>query len=112
MRTPVNPEGERGELVFNDTVPALLNMVRPHMVLNIGVAGDRQSAVKLLQAHKLVDQVTDGDKYLTVTLADGHRDYSDLATLLVGGGHRLTLFREEELNLETAFMALTKGITS
>ena len=25
---------------------------------------------------------------------------------------RLTLLREEELNLETAFMALTKGITS
>ena len=49
---------------------------------------------------------------VTVTLADGHRDYSDLASLLVKNGHRLTLFREEELNLETAFMALTKGITS
>ena len=47
-----------------------------------------------------------------MTLADGERDYSDLATLLVTAGHRLTLLREEELNLETAFMALTKGITS
>jgi ABC-2 type transport system ATP-binding protein len=53
-----------------------------------------------------------GDKYLTVTLANGQTDYSELATLLVTAGHKLTLLREEELNLETAFMALTKGITA
>ncbi len=103
---------ERGELVFNDTVAELLKKVRPHTVLNIGVAGDRNSAALLLQDHNLVDRVDHSEKYLRVTLADGHRDYSDLATLIINAGHRLTLFREEELNLETAFMALTKGITS
>jgi ABC-2 type transport system ATP-binding protein len=103
---------ERGELVFNDTVDELLKKVRPHTVLNINVAGDRVSAAKLLRVHKLVERVDDNEKYLRVTLADGERDYSDLATQLVGAGHRLTLLREEELNLETAFMALTKGITS
>jgi ABC-2 type transport system ATP-binding protein len=103
---------ERGELVFNDTVSELLKKVRPHTVLNISVAGDRDSAARLLEDHDIVDHVNDGEKYLRVTLTDGHRDYSDLATLLVNAGHRLTLFREEELNLETAFMALTKGITS
>ncbi len=103
---------ERGELVFNDTVAELLKKVRPHTVLNINVAGDRSSAAKLLQGHKLVEHVDDSEKYLRVTLADGQRDYSDLATQLVNAGHRLTLLREEELNLETAFMALTKGITS
>jgi ABC-2 type transport system ATP-binding protein len=103
---------ERGELVFNDTVDALLKKVRPHTVLNINVAGDRNSAAKLLQTHRLVDHVDDNEKYLRVTLSDGERDYSELATQLVNAGHRLTLLREEELNLETAFMALTKGITS
>ena len=103
---------ERGELVFNDTVDELLKKVRPHTVLNIGVAGDRASAAKLLRGHKLVERVDDNEKYLRVTLADSEREYSDLATQLVGAGHRLTLLREEELNLETAFMALTKGITS
>jgi len=38
--------------------------------------------------------------------------YSQLATLLVEAGFKLSLFKEDELNLETAFMALTKGITS
>jgi ABC-2 type transport system ATP-binding protein len=103
---------ERGELLFNDTVDELLKKVRPHTVLNINVAGYRSSAANLLRVHKLVDHVDDNEKYLRVTLADGHKEYSDLATHLVTAGHQLTLLREEELNLETAFMALTKGITS
>ena len=45
-------------------------------------------------------------------LAEGVEDYSDLPTLLVQAGHKLTLFKEDEINLETAFMALTKGITA
>jgi ABC-2 type transport system ATP-binding protein len=103
---------ERGELLFNDTVDELLRRVRPNTVLNIGVVGDSASAAMLLERHKLVEGVQMGEKYLKVTLNNGHTEYSDLATLLVGAGHRLTLLREEELNLETAFMALTKGITS
>jgi ABC-2 type transport system ATP-binding protein len=103
---------ERGELVFNDTVEELLKRVRPHTVLNVGVAGDRDAAARLLVNHRIVDNVDIGEKYLTVTLANGHEDYSELAGLLVGAGHKLTLLREQELNLETAFMTLTKGITS
>ena len=103
---------ERGELVFNDTVAELLKRVRPHTVLNIAVGGDGSSAAQLLEAQRIVERVDVGEKHLTVTLADGETEYSELASLLVGAGHRLTLFREEELNLETAFMALTKGITS
>ena len=47
-----------------------------------------------------------------VTLKSDAADYSQLATLLVERGYKLSLFKEEEMNLETAFMALTKGITS
>jgi ABC-2 type transport system ATP-binding protein len=103
---------ERGELIVNATVADVMKQVRRQTVLNIGVAGDRDAAARLLEGHNLVDRVEATDKYLTVTLANGQQDYSDLATLLVSAGHKLTLLREEELNLETAFMALTKGITS
>jgi ABC-2 type transport system ATP-binding protein len=37
-------------------------------------------------------------------------DYSALPTELVNAGFRITLFREEEVNLETAFLQLTKGL--
>jgi ABC-2 type transport system ATP-binding protein len=30
--------------------------------------------------------------------------------VLITAGHKLRLFREEEVNLESAFMALTKGL--
>jgi ABC-2 type transport system ATP-binding protein len=103
---------ERGELLFNDTVAELLQRVRPHKVLNIGVAGDGQAASRVLRSNSIVTRVDVGESHLTVTLVNGQTDYSELATMLVNAGHRIVLFREEELNLETAFMALTKGITS
>src|SRR5215216_5200485 len=69
---------ERGELVFNDTVDELLKRVRPHTVLNIAVGGDRGNAARLLEGHRIVERVDVGDKHLTVTLANGETDYSDL----------------------------------
>ena len=83
------------------------------MLLWIGVSGDSDRAFGLLesQATRGKDRAA-GDNLFYVTLKDGVADYSDLPTLLVSNGLKLTLFREEELNLETAFMALTKGITS
>jgi ABC-2 type transport system ATP-binding protein len=103
---------ERGEMLINADVADVMRQVRRHTILNIGVVGDPAAAAKLLEQHDLVDRVEVGQKQLTVTLVNGHHDYSDLASLLIGAGHKLTLFKEDELNLETAFMALTKGITS
>jgi ABC-2 type transport system ATP-binding protein len=103
---------ERGELIVNADVADVMRRVRRQTVLCIDVAGDRAAAAKLLEGHKLVDRVETGKKHLTVTLVDGQQDYSDLASVLVAAGHKLTLLKEDELNLETAFMALTKGITS
>ena len=40
---------------------------------------------------------------------DGH-NHTDLPNVLVNNGFRLTKFAEEAVNLETAFMRLTKGM--
>ena len=47
-----------------------------------------------------------------VTLHEGIEDYSEVSTYLVQQGHRIIEFREDELNLESAFMALTKGMSA
>ena len=60
----------------------------------------------------LVESVEVRDGTIYTTLAEGVEDYSHLPTLLIEAGHKLTMFKEEEINLETAFMALTKGITA
>ena len=47
-----------------------------------------------------------------VKLNEGVNQYGFLASRLIDQGFELTLFKEDEINLETAFMHLTKGITS
>ena len=47
---------------------------------------------------------------MEVSLQEGVDDYSFVPQRLVGAGYRLTLLKEEEVNLETAFMRLTKGM--
>ena len=103
---------ERGELLFNGTVAELLKLIRQRVLLNVGVVGDQEPAARLLEQSALVDSVELKDGLVAVTLAENVTDYSDLPTILIDAGFKLTLFREDELNLETAFMALTKGITA
>jgi ABC-2 type transport system ATP-binding protein len=103
---------EKGELIANADVAELMKQVRRQTMLNIAVVGDQANAAKLLEQHPSVEKVEPKPDYLAVTLRPDATDYSELATILVQNGHRLKLFREDELNLETAFMALTKGITA
>lgn len=103
---------ERGELLVSEEVAEVMRRVREQPVLEVRVAGGSETAARLLEDHDLVDRVEIRDGSVFVTLCKGVDDYSDLPTLLVEAGCRLTRFKEDEINLETAFMALTKGITA
>jgi ABC-2 type transport system ATP-binding protein len=103
---------ERGELLVCAEVADVMGRVREQPVLEIGVVGDRDAAARLLERHDLVDKVEVCDDRLMVTLTKGVEDYSDLSTLLIQAGFKLTTFKLDEINLETAFMALTKGTTA
>jgi ABC-2 type transport system ATP-binding protein len=103
---------ERGELIVNADVEQVMKQVRRQTILNVGVTENRDGAAKLLSDQASVEKVEPRGNTLVVTLIPNAGDYSPLATLLVESGYKLSLFKEEELNLETAFMALTKGITS
>ena len=83
---------------------------RQQTILNIAVLENQDKAIKLLDDHPSVEKVERRGDMLIVTLIAGTTDYSELAALLVAGGLRLSLFKEDELNLETAFMRLTKGM--
>jgi len=103
---------ERGELLVSAEVAEVMRRVRQQPVLEIGVHGDPDAAAKLLEGHDLVDKVEIRDGQLFTTLNKGVEDYSELPTLLIQAGYKLTTFKEDEINLETAFMALTQGITA
>jgi ABC-2 type transport system ATP-binding protein len=103
---------ERGELLVSANVADVMKQVRRRTLLNIAVADNLEAAAKLLKQNSLVDNIDARDGKIFVTLKENVEDYSELATLLVQAGFKLKLFKEEEINLETAFMALTKGITA
>jgi ABC-2 type transport system ATP-binding protein len=103
---------ERGVLQFNGAVSDLMKQIRQRVILNVVVVGDLEPAARLLEQSSLVDKVEIADGHVSVTLGENVTDYSDLPTVLIDAGFKLKLFREDELNLETAFMALTKGITA
>lgn len=101
---------EKGILFANGPVSEVMHQVRQAIILNVRVQSETDRAAKLLEQHDHVASLKVDDGTLIVTLKPGILDYSDIPTQLIGAGFKLTLFREEELNLETAFMELTKGL--
>ena len=109
---------DRGVMTVNATVADVMKQVRERIVLHVQVVGDTEAAARLLEKSDLVESVNvanalpggGGPVQIVVTLKKGVEDYSELSSLLVSAGHKLKLFREEEVNLESAFMALTKGL--
>lgn len=101
---------DRGKMIFSGTVSDLMKEIRTQTVLQIEVATDVDAAAKVLTDHPLVDRLEVSKGQIMATLQLGATDYSELPSLLIGAGHKLKLFREEEVNLESAFMLLTKGV--
>jgi ABC-2 type transport system ATP-binding protein len=100
---------DRGVMSHNAKVAEVMKQVRERTILHVGVAGDREPAAKILEQHDSVESVELNGEHIVVMLQQGVDDYSSLPAVLVEAGHKLTLFREEEVNLESAFMTLTKG---
>ncbi len=103
---------EKGELLINANVSEVMKRVRQRTLLNVRVTENLEAAAKLLGQSSLVESVEIRDGRIDVTLKENVEDYSELPTALIENGYKLNLFKEDEINLETAFMALTKGITA
>ena len=100
---------EYGQLLACGDVSDLLAQVRGRPVILLEVAGDHEKAARLLEDCAGVAEVTVRDGLVRATLADRSTDTSLLPNRLIGGGIALRGMREEEINLETAFLELTKG---
>lgn len=102
---------EKGVMKVDAYVDEVMRQARKAMLLYIEVTADHEKAAKLLEQHDIVEKVEmkDGKPVIYTTLKDGREDYSDLPSMLIEHGFKVKMFREEEVNLETAFMELTKG---
>lgn len=101
---------EKGVLIVDGHVDEVMRKARRSILLLIRVKERTEAAAALLEKHPGVQSLDIKNGTIYATLNSDVLDYSELPTLLLESGFKLTLFREEEVNLETAFMELTKGL--
>jgi ABC-2 type transport system ATP-binding protein len=114
---------ERGKLLYNGTVAEALRRAKVGHIVHVAVVNRASEAAEVLAKLPGVGkvQVRDGEgpalngasasPLIHVTFEPGTRfDVSDVPSVLVNQGFRVTQFSEEAVNLETAFMRLTKGL--
>jgi ABC-2 type transport system ATP-binding protein len=102
---------ERGKLLFHGPVADITRKAKMGTRVQIRVADRTEVAAKALsQLDPVKDVQLNNNNHLTVELKEDVHDFSFLARTLLE--HKLAIqeMREEEVNLETAFMRLTKGI--
>jgi ABC-2 type transport system ATP-binding protein len=101
---------ERGELVFHGSVREATRRARMGTRVQIRVADKLELAAQLLGRLEAVKGVQMNDGHLSVELKEEVHDFSFLARALIENRFQLQELKEEEVNLETAFLRLTKGI--
>ncbi|MBU6385481.1 MAG: ABC transporter ATP-binding protein [Planctomycetes bacterium] len=102
---------DSGKMIASDDVASIIKKVSPNTTLLIDLVKPQDSAkaIDLVSAMPIVDHVAiDGEK-LRVTLKPQVLDYSSISMLLATQGVAFNKFAAEEINLESAFMAFTKG---
>lgn len=101
---------ERGVLLAAGEIEAILSQIRQHHVIEIRVAGDHQR--ELEQALSAEDHIhdlrSDGEMW-TVEFTGGEAEQAALLARLVQRGIAVREFRERPVNLEEAFIKITKG---
>ncbi len=104
---------EQGDLKFTGTLDELLRRARSETVLHVRVAERGKEAVKLLTALPGVESIQTAGDDIKLSL-DAAADHGNLvpmiASKLVSAGFAVQRLDEERVNLETAFMRLTKGL--
>ncbi len=100
---------EKGNLIVDGKVAEVMRKAREAVMLHVRVVENPERAAALIEQYDGISSVSMNGETIDVTLKKDVLDYSFLPTQLLEAGFKLTLFREEEVNLETAFMELTKG---
>lgn len=105
---------EKGHMIVDGYVAEVMKKAREAILLYVAVTQHTDKAAQLIGQHDAVAAVDvvsqPGGEVMHVKLKPGREDYSFLAPLLFEHRFTLKLFREEDVNLETAFMLLTQGV--
>ena len=101
---------EKGNMIVDGYVEEVMREARKAILLFIRVTERSEEAARLIEQHDQVDSVEMRGETIVTRLVAETEDYSSLPSALIEAGFKLQEFREEDVNLETAFMELTKGV--
>ncbi|MEM0913792.1 MAG: ABC transporter ATP-binding protein [Planctomycetota bacterium] len=101
---------EQGELKFIGTTDEMLARARTGTVYHVGVSDRIPQAAELLRGVPGVLETAMENQHIRVGIDPQQTSAADLARTLVTQGFSLQRLEEEKVNLETAFMRLTKGL--
>jgi ABC-2 type transport system ATP-binding protein len=101
---------ERGELIFSGTVAEAVRRSRTGTILHVDVTTRIAEAAALLGRLRGVKEATQQDGHIQVSLESDAEDISAIARALLDANIGIREIRPEPVNLETAFMRLTKGL--
>jgi len=108
---------EKGQLLFNGSVTEIMTKAGTGKMVHVRVDDRCGEAAELLATVRGVSRVEvvdmDDGPRIDITLdADHGLPVSELPSRLLASGFRVSEIQQEQVNLETAFMRLTKGIVS
>ena len=101
---------EQGELIYQGSVAEALRRARGGTVLHVVTPDDRERARKIIAELPGVQAAHARDGMVVVDLDSETNDFSFIARAMLQNDLRISEIKQEEVNLETAFMRLTKGI--
>jgi ABC-2 type transport system ATP-binding protein len=101
---------ERGELVFQGPVREAVRRAQAGTIVHVSTPDSLEKAREVLAKLPQITDVQANSDGLVVTLAQETSDFTFLAQALLQNHLRIREIKQEEVNLETAFMRLTKGV--
>lgn len=101
---------ERGELIYQGSVADALRRARLGTVVHVVTPDDQERARQVLSALPGVQNAQVQNGMIVLDLSSDTRDFSFIARAMLANNLRIHEIRQEDVNLETAFMRLTRGI--
>ncbi len=101
---------EHGQMLYHGPIEDIVKRARLATKVHVRVAEQQDLAALMLQKVKGVRGIEEQNGGLIVEMDDETHDFSHIAASLVSNNFKIREIKEEEVNLETAFMRLTKGL--
>ncbi|MFQ5807216.1 MAG: ABC transporter ATP-binding protein [Phycisphaerae bacterium] len=101
---------ERGELIYQGSVAEALRRARVGTIVHVITPDDQERARQVLSQLQGVESAQLRDGMVVLSLDRDTTDFSFIARAMIRNDLRISEIKQEEVNLETAFMRLTKGI--